>query len=433
LDPGWFHMAAALLAVDRFNAKNCSGLSALCVYQDSCPLQFGNVVAIDTGTNNHQAMEFVVEQLLLKKPEEWAVVDAIAGPYHELPALELSVLATGLQAPMVSHRALDSTLLNPARHPYFSQVNADFLSEMQFVVRYLNHLQRPNFVAILYSSTASALQKVDLLGRLLDQEGFDQVRAFSYRAKGDSATDTLLPMDPLFSDRDRSIADALERIQATGYRTIYVLPGQLDTDLPEIGIHATRLGLNEGGHFWIVGGGAEQMSSTEIVHFLQQQAQSNTTIARGAAYLYPVDHEPPIDLTYHTMWRQSSEFFQRVQDMLPTWTISSTIDFDETAEAIENAFIPMMQTPSEIRWWNGASYMYDAVMTIGLGACKALEQSNQTTPGFTGKQHLDGIRATEFDGASGHIRFGNPSAPGSRDSNTIFFGVMNVLPNGNEA
>ncbi|CAB9497797.1 expressed unknown protein (Partial), partial [Seminavis robusta] len=78
LDPGWFHMAAALLAVDHFNTRNDSIVRELGELQE-CGIQFGNVVAVDTGTNSHQAMEYVVEQL-----QEMGPVDSIAGPYNEI-------------------------------------------------------------------------------------------------------------------------------------------------------------------------------------------------------------------------------------------------------------------------------------------------------------------------------------------------------------
>ena len=116
--------------------------------------------------------------------------------------------------------------------------------------------------------------------------------------------------------------------------------------------------------------------------------------------------------------------------MIPA-QVDFQFEFGDREQAIVGALNPLERLVKE-SWMNGASYIYDAVMTIGLGACNALETMNATGTALTGKQHLEGIRATEFEGASGRIKFGNPSAPGSRDSDTIFFGVVNVLPNGTE-
>ena len=65
MDPGWFQMAAALLAVEHFNTRNSTVVSSpLNNLPPECNFEFGHVQVIDTGVDSHQAMEFVVDQLL---------------------------------------------------------------------------------------------------------------------------------------------------------------------------------------------------------------------------------------------------------------------------------------------------------------------------------------------------------------------------------
>ena len=158
-DPGFFHLAAAQLAVEHFNTRNATVVRELKTnLVQNCNVTFGQVQAVDTGTDRHQAMEYIVENLQYQQSTTTSSLppDAIAGAYNDIPALELSVLATGIQAPLVATRLLDPNLLLPARHPYFTHVAADFDSEMKFVATYLQHIQRTKYVAVIYPSSSGS-------------------------------------------------------------------------------------------------------------------------------------------------------------------------------------------------------------------------------------------------------------------------------------
>ena len=70
--------------------------------------------------------------------------------------------------------------------------------------------------------------------------------------------------------------------------------------------------------------------------------------------------------------------------------------------------------------------MFDAVLSIGIGACEATKQ-NMNSTAMTGMSHLEGIRAAEFHGASGMIKFGAPGSPGTRAVDTVPFAIANVI------
>jgi hypothetical protein len=405
--------------VDHFNAKNSIIVPELKDFS-ACSVKFGDLKVLDTGTNSHQAMETIIEDLQISGP-----VDAIAGPYNEIPALELSVLATGMKAPIVSHRASDYNLLLPEKHPYFSQVSADLLSEMAFVDSYLSHIGRINYVAVVYSSSATAIQKVDMLRALLDNDGFNQVQTFSYQKSSD-----MVLADGLEGMPDRTIYSALEKVRKTGYRTIVLITSQLFTDSPEIGAAAKELGLDQGEHMWILSGGAEEYSSREQFEFLTNSLNNNDTdFLKGSAYLLPSDgfDENMTSDIQIALIMQDITFLQRLRDLNP---IPNYIDWEQLAlQVVEHPFAALMTGMGS--WWSGTSYMYDAVMSIGLGACKATADASNTA--MTGEMHLAGIRSVNFHGPSGNVRFHNSSTyPGSRAWGTVPFAVVNVLPLGAE-
>jgi hypothetical protein len=72
----------------------------------------------------------------------------------------------------------------------------------------------------------------------------------------------------------------------------------------------------------------------------------------------------------------------------------------------------------------GAGFIYDTVMSIGIGACVAATQGNRTSTA-----HLQGIRNTPFHGATGRVEYLNKDGrSGTRDPFSVPWGVVNVLP-----
>ena len=66
--------------------------------------------------------------------------------------------------------------------------------------------------------------------------------------------------------------------------------------------------------------------------------------------------------------------------------------------------------------------MFDAVMSVGFGACAA--QASREQPGeLTGESHNNGIRTVNFRGTTGSVRFGSSTfrRKGTRadDSRTV--------------
>ena len=74
--------------------------------------------------------------------------------------------------------------------------------------------------------------------------------------------------------------------------------------------------------------------------------------------------------------------------------------------------------------------MYDAVMSVGIGACLAEKDVNGTV---SSAQHQEHIRKSVFTGATGRVAFGNDVAlktdiQGGRLASTVTWAVMNMLP-----
>ncbi|CAB9526143.1 Gamma-aminobutyric acid (GABA) B receptor [Seminavis robusta] len=434
VDPGWMHMASAVLAMDHFNTRNSSVVPELRQYRD-CPIQFDphNITVMDTGTNSHLAMEH-----LTRLVRQGYVPDAIAGPYNDLPALELSSFATGLKVPIVSHRASNYNLVRPVQHPYFTQLNPDLYGQMAFLGRYLVALEnRSNYIAVVHGLDDATLQRVEILkGVLWAQYGIDTVRTFSY----------LSPATPMEGSLNRDIATALQGVNDSGYRTIIWMTAHTDADVVEMGTAAGNLGLDQGHHLWVVPGGVE--ITYFIYNVLYRAAKEAGTeeswwkFLQGAAYLRLVDRFQALaasgdDAFNQTLHSQNASFVQRLRELNP---IPNYFDKVWDPQVMQSTFPPDDIFQQITYPLPGSSFMYDAVMAIGIGACNAAalvssvtnnDTTTITTTSITGDALLEGIQSAHFTGASGEVRFHNLQGnPGSRNGSTVYYGISNLLPFG---
>ena len=80
-----------------------------------------------------------------------------------------------------------------------------------------------------------------------------------------------------------------------------------------------------------------------------------------------------------------------------------------------------------------SSFMYDAVMAVGMGACRAALNDTQRSlqkdaygPPPLRNPHFTGIITTSFHGASGRVSFGERYWELTRDPESVVFGVYNI-------
>jgi hypothetical protein len=167
------HMAAALMAIDHFNARNDSVVPELTKFVD-CPIQFDTEKSriFDTESYTHLAAE-----TLFAQPE---LPCAVAGPFNDFPALELSTLAAAAgKFPVTAHRAFNQRVVTEYSAPYTTQLYPDMVAYGNVLVEGLLYQDRTDYVAIVYPVTDTGTQIRETLSLAMDAEEIEN-RAFGY-------------------------------------------------------------------------------------------------------------------------------------------------------------------------------------------------------------------------------------------------------------
>ena len=243
-------------------------------------------------------------------------------------------------------------------------------------------------------------------------------------------------------------------------------------DVSDIEQSVHEMELDQGNHFWVlpmsssssaaINATDAQSSSPsqkrppaviEVERFIQSKAATQQEdssdvqtydFLKGAAFVFPHDgyYQPRrqapnrrIDFR-SSLLNHDNGLFQRVLDYLPdSYQLDEELFkilmfVDDTTNSTQPPLARLTQYWNS--WLAGAAFMYDAVMSIGLGACAAVAAKDNSTMAstttLTGIQHRNGIRSVNFVGASGHIQFGGPDGPpGSRVGSTVPFAVINFV------
>lgn len=158
----------------------------------------------------------------------------------------------------------------------------------------------------------------------------------------------------------------------------------------------------------------------------------------GAALLHPVDgfQVSPENDKFAQAWNSVDEsFVERLSSQATVVTPTGTFKSGDFESASIDYFHSNAPEP-------GSSFVFDATMAVGIGACIAERQTHLNgleTEFISGKEQVEGIRATNFSGASGHVGFGVSSSllgnvTGSRLPAYMTIGVFNLFPptTGNE-
>jgi hypothetical protein len=392
------HMASALMAIEHFNARNDSVVPELAYYRD-CPIQFDTEKSaiFDTQSYTHLAAE-----TLFAQPE---LPCAVAGPFHDIPALELSTLAAAARKfPVTAHRAFNQRVTTDYSAPYTTQLYPDMISSAEVLVSGLLIQERTDYVAIVYSATDTGSQRRQVLSLAMDTNLIEN-RAYGFYSPFINPTLSAV----------QGIRKALQEVQDSGFRTIVMSMELATLELPEIAEAANDLGLCNGDYLWMWFGDFDPA-------YWNSDDENIQKLLAGSIWTLPLELHLVDDNDKFLLAYQS-------QDALAVNRLNAANPIAPGATGYRFAEADFFE---KLKPEYGSGFLYDSVIATGMGACLALAEKGNVTV----ESHVRGIRSASYTGASGVVRFNqnteayvaDDAREGARTSSSMLWGVLNLRP-----
>jgi uncharacterized membrane protein len=423
-NPGFVHMAAALMAMEHFNARNSSVVPELAALAELCPPNVQFDLNASRVFDSGMGPSHVASRALFEAGEAPC---AIAGPSTDVAGRDLSVMAHAADFPIVLAKSYDLASVQSLMSPYTSCVYPDVVVTAQRLVAFLHAKGRTNYVSVFYPLSNFGLQWKDVLDLVFDSYEMDTYLQVMMNHHVDSHESEELEL----------VTQSLRKVKDRGFRTIVVPMEDPLWSIPLIAKAAEALQMNNGNYFWVWLG---DVSARHVHESSDRKAPEVQKLLYGSAWLMAVEtmcltanasgsNQDPFHLA---LTSQPAEFVDRLNAMNPIrarepghFTATATFFTDLRNQSVEL----------------GAGFMYDAVMSIGIGACLSQMETTSTIADdddnnggasaetTNGRALLRGIRLANFTGASGTVRFRDRRAAlGSRDSHTANFAALNLLP-----
>jgi hypothetical protein len=320
---------------------------------------------------------------------------AVIGPFALGANEGTSVLTEHFHIPQLAYATIDRRLSREDDFPTFRRVIPRGEDFARTVAEYVQRdIRQREYIGILYEDSDFG-------------EGFEEPLEDAEELYGfESITEHLREGD------DETIEDALEEVIKKGYRTI-VLITKRPAILDDIARFADKMGMLNGDYFWIISGDAFPPALEP--HLKYEVDSATDKLLRGAALFTNYDR-----FVYEG---ESNAFLQEWRNQSPSMVVdlNGMMPRKSNGEpyyvADPNAYF-QTETPAEY-----SSFIYDAVMTAGISACKAVKDEEN--------DHLYHVLRTEFTGASGPLSFYDANTEDyetSRNMEGVMFGMYNVRP-----
>lgn len=293
---GYTHMAAAMIAVEHFNNRDSTIFTQLANFTYSCPIKL-RPRFLDSQVVGHHAAETFTQQEMIPC--------AIAGPFSDQPALELSTLATAYQFPLVAYRAYNNRISEQAVNPFSSQVFPDLEASSEALLSFLFYTNRTNYINFIYPANDAGSQRREALTRLLDE---NEMQWFAEPYE--------VPLDYNGKQLYLTMRSLLEKVKEKGYRTIVVsLDDPVYEQIVPLSIAAEELGMLGNDYFWIWLGSIDVFEdpSNLSVDSLDRLLQGSAWIAAGEEY-FALPFQDPF---YNTWVQQDEAFVERLEQVNP--------------------------------------------------------------------------------------------------------------------
>jgi Receptor family ligand binding region len=396
-------MATAQMAADHFNARNPSIVPELGDFDlqySQCNITMPDHIYLNSGYDRGYAVS-QMRKLLEEEAKEGRDSDnafcAVVGPVDSFGEDGISVFSEDLSIPQLAYETIASKLSNREEYPTLARVITDAYDFGSTFPKFFHRdIWKREAIAVLYDNTDYGKQFMVPMEEMATQLGYEVLTQFFVQGVSDS------------------IDGALMEILEQGYRTIVVVTDQLAM-LDDIAQTADTLNMLGEGYFWMLTNEALQPVQLKSIRYVVDSPADK--LLRGAALF--TNYDPFVyqstDDPFLLAWRsQNTSSVSKLNQLQP-------LDSQGEPYFLANESYFLLEVPTEY-----ASFMFDAVISIGISACRMLTTStNSTNDSF-----MDAVFSTDFTGASGKVQFKRESNnySNSRDPSAVQFGIYNIQP-----
>ena len=407
--------AAMLLAMQHFNDRDASVVGDLSELPPECTVSFplDETRVIDSTLDYKRSVA-----ALLEASHQDKVPCSVIGPAKQLAVESTAFLTSTLQRPLISYEATGMWVTEPEVYTTTLRVTANDQLYVAQIVSYLQYIGRTHLV-VVHQGSDKMTRPALYLERVARGAGIQVTRQ------------VIAPPPPGTPPTAENYMDvALGSVKETGIKTL-MLFYDTPTFGPSFADYATKHDLVGEDYLWLL---HSDFATSDTIHYHYGHAPGMRQLLEGATIISRIDgftRDPTSD-PFLASWRsQQPDTVDRLNALLPP----------KQSTVLPSDYF-QLQSPAE-----GSSYVYDSVMAVGIGACRAMqeEQYRQNASSATLLQprqgrpppgppktedkpitHTWGIASSSFEGASGIVSFGVGRQPNTRDAAGLLAGAFNV-------
>jgi Receptor family ligand binding region len=396
-------LATAHMAKQHFNARDTSIVPELgdpSLQYDQCNITLDDHIFLDSGYDRAYAVS-KLRKLLEEEVMEGRSSDdafcAVVGPVDALGEDGVSVFTEALQVPQLAYETINSKFSNRDEYPSLARVIPDAYDFGSTFPKFFNRdIWKRESVGVLYENTEYGKQFMVPIEDMAVTLGFEVYSQFFV---------------PNIHD---SIEGALEEILENGYRTIVLSTDKL-ASIEDVAHAAAELKMLGKGYVWMLTNEALQPAQLNSMRYPLGSPMDR--LLRGAALF--TNYDPfiynGVSERFLSSWRtQNTSAVSELNQLQP-------LDSAGKPYFVANETYFSTEDPTVY-----ASFLYDAVVSIGISACRMLTRNTNGA----NVSHIEQVFATAFTGASGYVKFRRENSvyKNSRDAANAMFGIYNIRP-----
>lgn len=378
--------AAAAMAMDHFNNRDSSVVSELAEL-DECSVYFPDLLLAKKSTSL-SAVGALWEVPTVAGHLEDDIPCAILGPLDDESSWHVQAIASAMHTPQLDDYNIDNggTAASARAHA---------------MVEFL-HRQRSErtYLSVWHS----------------DEKRHDETLVHSVKSLGEGMNVKVSLFDAVDRVNEANMHTRLGDMKANGVKTIFINGGE-PFDLVQLAAALEELAMLTSDYVYIL---SPYLAPPDLLAEIYGEQAPESPIAKlltGSLVFDRLDgfHVNGENDSFLKSWRQQSYTFA-----LKLNAMMSTVPEEANDAHFFQTNFPL----------NGASYVYDSIMAIGLGGCRQQRQGNTGFDSLAQSDlHIEGIAMSTFHGASGSVTYDQVEEERLvRSSTNTSFGVYNIRP-----